>query len=385
MLDNIRKVPVFYVPGTELNSEYSQCITGSEYLDRYKVGGKITIPEHMEKIIVSENLNGVILERYFLQTPSLSFREAYPIYVKIYDPSVAQVLLYASGISHLKQDLGAPDNQGRFLKMRLLASALSELSMMDNIAYEAAYDWFCINQGDNNARIGNEQLAMPLGIRTAVNLGPQAGLFTDARILQEAYAQQNGYGHSDYFVNELIERTRPDLPAAYENMAYDDLTHASMYEPVIDSRDIVANTSAVHNCFQPSIGSFGAESGFVKVTEFTPQLMSLCEILHGIPFLEWEFTYILLSKMHQGVIKISHAHNPGGGEPYKYPIEALEDKLKVQLDNLLGSSDYRRLEAAKNVNDELLLIFEKIDGSKEKYYIDLTMTAVLTQGLTHDE
>ena len=393
MLDAIREEECIIEPGTVLDSTVHFKIFGNDLLENCDVGDKITIPEHLTKIVTREKINDVPIERYFLR---LGTHDIAPIYLKIYDDST-DVLVLTEGINHAREMLKGSNIVTRFTRHKLLDMILGEMYYYDPYQIVDIKDYYdlcarddldndSIALGHNSWLVGVEH--RPRTIQTAsydVTFIPVESLDLQrhAKYLSDLSVVVNLYGNPDEFnplFNELYEFSRPHTGSRYGEFSFDDATELTAREGMLTSRDIgkyignVPRGQLYSMLPNPAVKCYNE---YKPIINFSPALMTWLLYLHNLPAVELGFKFILSKRIP--IDCFLYQSIDGENDPSKLKPDEINMLTRLIPEAFPGCS---RVEVLKDALDNLYLVTVDMRGKElNRWKIDLTIATLLTQCL----
>ena len=385
MITDIRVIPFTYAPGTVLNSVQEQTVHVGELYKTLDAGAKITIPEHLAKVLVVSYLGPNRLEHTLLRfgdhDPTLI-----PISVKIYTVYDASVLIFRPGVEAALNRLSQHEGVVNFTAHEIWSLA-ANAGYTDPYVAESLRDFFDIPTLGNDLYNDTCYISTAVQPRSATypwNLGdfnsPYGRVWADGVINLNAELRRLSdfniriwTSDRDSFYplySELKERFTPAVPVEYRDIAWDSLTRYCLAEPEFNSRNLFQH-SGIYRPQGTQIYQVPATTGYEEVTTFSSQLLQLCVWIHQLPWVEGSFNY----------------RYPGPGVTERLEIVPALSKNQQQLwcadlNSLLRgwSPTLQEVQVIKTYTDELFLCLRSA-RCEWRYHLDLGMTTLLTQGL----
>ena len=403
MLTEIQKQTIRYRPGTIVNSLQGRDVVGVLAIN-VPVGGYFTVPENLQKIITTERMGHISIDRCFL---TVNGKDLFPIFIKIYDVGEANVLLLKQGIQCFFNFMNREGKQVKFLNDVLFQCAITELECLDSslAAIVSEFNDSLLHvhalANDTSAAISCGLTDLSIGypwdignsisdsLKIQLKLGDTTAPRNLAHYLHDLSVQVDILFNDEVSISrhplmgELIDRFVPKLGESYENLAFDPLTDISMKESVLTPRTLM-RTAGVY--MPEKTGGLEAvpekweKDGYEKITQFSSELLHLCVWIHQLPFHELVFRYTLpkrdsatrVTTPSELTVLYSSLRN-------KF---APTNDFKSVLDRVCmywDLSKYTHLEIIKTKKDELFLTF--VGKESRRVYVDLVLTTLLSQSI----
>lgn len=396
MIPYIRRIPVAYFPDTLMDSTEKSMLTDvgrNEYFDAFTMGTQFLIPDDLFKVLSVERIGPCIIERSFLEIAGST--RLLPISVKICGDGKADVLLTKNGISEflaqvngIKQRIMYPS----FIQDRMLQFAAFMLNKIDpyfgfDDGYAAMTSEWCDMHNDGPLFIGRPvQVDKLHGFTAEVDqpafVGRQLSSFNAGAMLRELYSHL--YGH---YTNEeypetpysmLMEWASPEVPDDYREIALDSLTKSSGISSDLSKTEL---TKSLKTSVERTrdLCSFGNIDGFYKVERMTSEILALTTFVHELPFAEFSFSYGFKQSKEPGLHWESKVL-------YDKEMTCSDQSIVTKLEAITSSWNPKvtDIAIAKNRDDEMLLVIKE-GKLAYRYFIDLTISSVLSQALTYKD
>lgn len=409
MLTQLRKVPVKYPSGTELVSrQLGQIIKANSFglLEdknqtpaNINIGGRFEVPEFLNKVILRENFGyRLYIDHYFLcKDPEVTLRsELIPIYIRVVEEDgVSSSLLFRKGIEKIRGGKYTFLNKhiAQLVTINLLSYAsLTERDDLEDFLTEIDCSLDLLAPEENRLFIDDLHLAQGYPwynaqpeILSAIPNIPYESQFIDLTYDDDTRRQFDGR------FNRWREGTKIDLLRSIyclttaESNPYqpDLLTQKCMTKGGITLSEAIHSASIAKHKFEP-MSIINYDSSYQLLTQYSSSVLSLCSLMHQLPMDELELTYILPLRggLDKGdVVIFTHWYACGYVD-----LKQVKELIKQRLNYLTKSWDQKihEIKLFKTVNDELYLCIINEEHKQFKYFIDLTLTAVLSQELIEE-
>lgn len=412
MITDIRRIPIQYIRTGIVNSTTSAEIHGIKTDQHLIVGSKFKVPEKMEKILVTDRIADVMLERTFVWLPEYGDRALFPICVKIYEDEESNVLIFLRGVEEFLHACGVQHDIS-FLNVAVWNSIVNDLrliygnevdyfirdmydvprlgDLINNDALPTGYG--CESYPWGNCRYRSELLSARLQREmppTTINIGtaaPAKNIFTTA-IYQSALETADMW-NGEVLYRAIEEITEPYFGDQYRELAYDTLTETCIFGETVDLRQILLHHSYVNResrCLPRfdvagicgNIKNLDIDLGLGVPLTLETEELEFCTWLHNLNAVEVSFKYILPKGDTPDQLIVSHyiTHSrvvKDDRRSWKYAL------AKIFRHFYSGASE---VEVHKNSYDECVVVFHLAPGDigLAKYY-DLTMATILSQNL----
>lgn len=403
MLTAVQILPIRYAAGTQLDSLQQRNVAGTSVDITIPVGSRIVIPEILDKVILTERLGEIVIDRFFLRIGRNDKKELIPIYVKIYDAGTAHVLIFKEGVEYIHNVLSREQKKVTFLKDALLQCVVCELEAIDSTLFSCVREFF--DQPSLSSLVSNDEVTFlyrPQDEHLLVGYP-----WNSANLISNSFSMyllEREKGYSQRFANhlfdlsiqlnifdddrcptqhplftELEERFNPQIGDLYSQIAYDPLTQLCLREPQMSAQSILRRSGVLwpRNNLIISNNPFGWKEGsYEKVTAFSSELLQLCVWLHQLPFYELALTYTLPSRDRVANITTHYASFRNRKQIRLTHFDHDVNSVFQFWDNTI----YSRVDLIKTGVDEL---FIHLHGPKNerKMYIDLGITTLLSQSV----
>lgn len=393
-----------YQPGTELDSRQSRDLIGTESAEHLTVGSTFIVPENFVKIRFVEQLGPLTIDRWFVKTDPHQ-KEMFPIYIKLYDSTGAHILMYLKGIGESLKNNGGFGSQAEFLKTKLFDSVATELTGRDAGWYDI-YDHFYMSEWPSTQCNNDEVTRLP---NTDKDVGyPWNLCYVESNMssisLQQLDAQQQQ--RTERLPQSIADRiqqlhlhvARPDNPDyygslydsvckefttdtgdAYAPYTYDQLTNTCMTEYAVTGTSILDNAGILlpKKIVDLAINQeLLQKEKYQPVTRFTSELLELCVFMHQQPMRELHLNYILPTRGSRGLFEVTYYKDCSRTDDYwKMEIQEFLSKLCSRWDPTIN-----QISLMMFATDELVCVIGNKVGV-QKWYIDLTITTMLSQGI----
>lgn len=401
MLTQVRKIKIDLAPGTIVSSQQMRrlCTTATDVT--FPVGDTLTIPENLTKVIMTEVLGSIVLERYFLQWDGVSPREILPLYVKIYDRQEANVLLFQDGIAMARNMLRTDGTKKRsmFLRDSMFTALCDEAFCQDRVLYDLLQETRDLPEEN----IANDECTCLLRDGEKLNAGKPWDLSKsiDHPLMRQYCQREEEHGVSrlacammeglyswdrDLFRNPpamhtMLDYFLPHTGVDYEPIAFDPLSRVCCREPVI-SLAMAIKRSGIPA--PKSAKSYLAPTGtdralFDKLTEYSSEILSLCVWLQALPLHEVMFSYTLPNRNDTGIRLSSFVmHHCEARTVRNYSIHP------GIVDNVFSCWDSnicKKVVVMKTKEDECFIVWYGTDGMVRRLFIDLTVATLMSQAI----
>ena len=397
MLVNARRYPIAYPAGTVIDSEQTRCIRSTVVQCELAVGNSFMVPEHMEKVILTEGVGGVVLERYFLSLPTLTERCLIPIFVKVYDQDNSPILVFRQGIEHARHLLTGKLDKLSFLKDFVFQCTMSEIDCLDHTLYDVLVS--CFDAPGLNTDISNDATSLlnkggaqrTLGYpwdTTAFISSPVRAILEEsientpkrvASDVHDLFLSVDLYDREDgswMLYNAVSDYFKTIVGSTYENVAYDPLTLTCSTESEVDGKTIVRKAGSLWP--RPMAVSTINRKQCEMVTVFSSNLLQLCVWVHELPLTEFGFTYTL--PLRGSLEKLTWHY----AKTYKSCTILNKQEIQLQLAQITrfwNNDQFQQVGLYKTSADELLIVLSG-SGGERRLYVDLTISTLVSQSLT---
>ena len=391
-------LPLRYPPGTILDSLQRRRVLTNTLGIAIPVGATIQIPENFRKLVFTQQMKDLAIDRYFIQFGDRP-HELIPVYLKIYDRDEATVLLLSEGINEfMRRCSQIPHTTTTFLKDNLYSCMVAELESLDSTLADVVREYsdmpvessayifndsaqILLDKSKNDAdypwNLCNVDSNSVVMILTEPERSSPQGI---VNYLFDLYIQldiNERFGHSVLY-DALNTAFSPMFGDIYTEIALDTLTKNYVEEPCV-SGQYVARNMGVLLPSRVSYTSFDLK-GVTYIKEFSSSLLEFCVWLHELPLHEFAFTYILPSRDRLEDLKWHRAIGRTSTPMDLRPIRADIGQLTLSWTD----KPFQQLSVVKTGGEELIIDL-KGPNSHKRLYIDLFFTTLLSQSLCHKE
>ena len=403
MITALRHLQFKYEPGIRLNSKQKGLIYAKTFVTEMILGAEFTVPYDFSKLILTERFGeDLVMEHTFVMRDKdiRANTKMCPVCVKIYEGSWSRVMIFKEGIHNFISWCNSDiiSMRSRFVSTEIkmdLAAYMAEEHYADNQdsldylvkiteapeAYFGPNRCYYVGIPYNDKTHDHDLWVKKLDDRYCpeeiADLDIKAiTLYDDWASKRKETSKFSNYSSIDY-MNEDFD---PDIQPVTQTFNYGSLTRFCMQKSECTIGQILRRAGSIRG--ETREQTFTASTklqDFVPITTFTSELLSLCNYIHSLPFLEISFRYILPKRGIPEGFNISHV-------VYRTRTPAEIQLIPSCLERILmlWDASVDAITATKFETDELFLEINS-EMRTYKYYIDLTVTTLLTQEIAHQE